>query len=893
MEERFQRIQALFHAALDLPSSRRQAFLLEQTGADDALIAEINALLAADENHPPEQSASAASPLQRYGIYQTISILGRGGMGSVYLAERSDGQYNQKVAVKVLAHHLGGEDFEARFRVERQLLAQMNHPNIVRLLDGGITASGEPYLVTEFVAGISLDRYCDERKLSITDRVKLFLQVCSAVDHAHQNLIVHRDLKPSNILVTEEGVAKLLDFGTAKLLKGPNEQTVTEVMLLTPRYASPEQLRKDAITTRSDVYSLGMILYELLGGQRPFGDTGEVVQELARAYQYSEAAPLGKTTNAEDAAKRGSSLGDLRRQLAGDLRVVTAKALEHDPLRRYASPRELGDDLQAWLDSRPVKAQPATIWYRSRKFLYRQRFAVAATLLIVAAGASGVVSTLREKALAERRFNDVRKLAHYQLFDLYDETLDVDGTTKLRAGMSDRALQYLDSLAADAASDESLAVEVALGFLRVGDVTGNYAMQSMGRWQEALAAYRRGLQLVEKYNSFAARRARLLLQTSITNTELSVDRRPEHAQKILAQVKEYEDLAAQEPKNIENHLRLGKAYQNAARAVQQPSGVGGFTDLSEDWTRKAKAAYEKGLEIDPDSQALLRALYQLSNERAGWIAQTKPQEALRWASDGELWRMRMPAAARRSPVVRREEAAALSSRATAASSLGESTQALADMDGAIAIFESLVQADPDNLAAQMDLIVVSNNRGLLCYDLGRKQDYAKAYERSLELADRLYAIRPIPRAAEFRIKCFYNLSYAYSELKDPRADAMLEKTVAILKKRAAEMPDDLLSRVEYADLVLNLKHPGYDNPADALPYVEQITKIAPGELNGWELLAAAQFQLLNYEGAIASLEKSLTTIAAPKAGEEPSRIYKGLLERLEKVRATAAKAAKN
>ena len=892
MSDRFQRIEVLFHAALQLPFEQRPGFLLEQTGGDTEMIRCVNELLAADEFHPPE-AAPPEAPLSRYGIYQTISLLGRGGMGSVYLAERDDGQYKQKVAVKVLAHHLGGEDFEARFRVERQLLAQMNHPNIVRLLDGGIGSSGEPYLVTEYVDGVSLDKYCDRHTLGLRQRIELFLQVCAAVDHAHQNLVVHRDLKPSNILVTETGIVKLLDFGTAKLVKGPDEQTVTELMLLTPRYASPEQLRKDAITTRSDVYSLGMILYELLGGQRPFGDTGEVVQELARAYQYAEAAPLGKATNADDAALRGTTLVDLQRQLSGDLEVIAAKALEHDPARRYASPREFGEDLEAYLHSRPVKAQAATSWYRARKFLYRQRVAVLAAVLILVAAIAGIVSTLHEKTLAQRRFNDVRRLAHYQLFDLYDQMLGVDGTTRLRASMSEEALRYLNALSAEAQDDETLAVELALGYLRVGDVTGNYAVQSLGKWQDAIAAYRKGLTVVSKFKSFGARRARALLETSIINTEFSVDQSPEYASRVVEGVKEYESLVAQEPRNIENYLRLGKAYQNAARTIQSPRAVGGFVDSSEEWTGKARATFEKGLELDSESRPLLQALMQLASERSSWIAQTKPQEALRWAGEAEMWRLRMPAAFRETSLVRRDQASTFSARATALNSLGEGKEALDEMTKAIEIFQSLVKADADNLGAQMDLIAVSSNRGLLQYDLGNKLEYRQAYEQVLTLAEKLYAARPLPRAEDFRIKALYNLSYAYSELKDPRADAMLARTVDVLKRRAAANSKDMMSRVELADLLLNLRHPGYDNPLDALPYARQITELAPKELNGWELLAEAHLQMKEFPAAIRALEKSLECLPAPKPGQQPSRIYAGLQERIVRYRELAAKATKD
>ncbi len=222
-----------------------------------------------------------------FGPFRVVRLIGKGGMGAVYLAERVEGDFTQRVALKLLAPHLVDERFAERFRAERQVLASLNHPHIVRLLDGGVGAKGEPYLATEYIEGQALDRFANERRLNVKERVRLFLQICSAVEYAHQNLIVHRDLKPSNVLVAADGTAKLLDFGTAKLTTSTEEKTATEAMLLTPKYASPEQLRNEAITTRSDIYSLGMILYELLSGSRPFDSTGDAMGELARAYQFA------------------------------------------------------------------------------------------------------------------------------------------------------------------------------------------------------------------------------------------------------------------------------------------------------------------------------------------------------------------------------------------------------------------------------------------------------------------------------------------------------------------------------------------------------------------------------------------------------------------------------
>ncbi len=816
-----------------------------------------------------------------YGIYQATALLGRGGMGSVYLADRTDGVFAQQVAIKVLAQHLAGDDFEARFLVERQLLAQLQHPNIVRLLDGGISASGEPYLVTEFVAGVSIDEYCDKKCLPIRDRIRIFLEVCAAVEHAHQNLIVHRDLKPSNILVsTKEGHVKLLDFGTAKLLKGPDEATVTEVMLLTPRYASPEQLRKDPITTRSDVYSLGMVLYELLSGQRPFGNTGEVVQELARAYQYSEGKALGRTVTSDDAGKRGTSERDLKRSLAGDLAVICSKALEHEPTRRYATARELAIDLEAYLASRPIGARPATAVYRSTKFLRRNWPFVTAFALVLIAVTAGLFSTLKEKRLAERRFEDVRRLAHYQIFDLYDQLQDVQGTTRLRAGMSTEALQYLDALAAESTTDESLAVEVALGYLRVGDVTGNFGAPTLGNWREALSAYQKGLAAIGKFQSYPARRTRTWLSYGRLSSQLALQASPESANALAPVVYDFEVLAREAPKDPENHLRLGKLYQAVARALQTRQ----YKNQSEDWIVKTKASFEKGLDLKPDSRPLLVALYQLAGERANWTSEGQPQIAMHWVDESEMWHARMPQSLRQTPLVRRYRAIILSAKSAALTALGQRADALKEMKQAAEIFESL-SADSSNLAAQMDLVSVTQNRSSLEYALGLKSEYTRSTEISLALAEKILASGENPRAEEFRLRALYNLSYAYSELKDPRADELLSRTFAALEQRSKSLPKDVMSRVSRADLLLNLRHKGFDQPEKALPIARELTQIAPGELNSWELLAEAHLQLKQGIEAIGALEKALTCLPAPKHGEQASEIYQRITKRIQDYRA--------
>ena len=284
----FDRVQSLFHEALSLPvSADRAAWLRAESHGDAELCREVLDLLTAHQEMKTAgesgPSADVSVPTAAFGPYRAVRLLGRGGMSSVYLARRADGQFHQTAALKIMAGYLTGPEFLRRFETERQLLASLSHHNITRLLDGGVSSAGDPFLITEYIDGQPIDRYCDERKLDIKGRLRIFLQVCDAVDYAHRNLIVHRDLKPANILVNTEGTVKLLDFGTASLVGGQEAMTLTGARVMTPRYASPEQLRGERLSTATDVFSLGVVLYELLCGAWPFGIPGSMLSELNRA----------------------------------------------------------------------------------------------------------------------------------------------------------------------------------------------------------------------------------------------------------------------------------------------------------------------------------------------------------------------------------------------------------------------------------------------------------------------------------------------------------------------------------------------------------------------------------------------------------------------------------
>jgi serine/threonine-protein kinase len=387
------KLESLFHALVDIPQgAERDAAAIRLSAGDEALARRALALVDSDEkaeaaNHAAREAGSAP---RIYGNYRTIRPLGSGGMGAVYLAERADGQFQQTVAVKVVAPHVAGDAFRERFLAERQILAGLSHPNIAKLLDGGVTPDGTPYLVLEYVDGQPLDQYCDIRKLGIRERLELFRKVCEPVAEAHRNLVVHRDLKPSNILVTADGRPMLLDFGTAKLLAGNGDgaATATNLPMLTLRYSSPEQRSRSAITTSADIFSLGVILYELLTGAWPFGDPSSPEQMLERfARETPMTAPHTAVTE-EASLARSTNLRSLKSSLAGDLTSILGKALAPAREDRYESVQALSADVGNWLAGLPVTAKPPSFSYRAAKFL-RRRWLPAAVAAVFVSGLIG------------------------------------------------------------------------------------------------------------------------------------------------------------------------------------------------------------------------------------------------------------------------------------------------------------------------------------------------------------------------------------------------------------------------------------------------------------------------------------------------------------------------
>jgi len=451
------------------------------------------------------QPSNESSHGRKIGHYTVVEQIGRGGMGEVFSAYRSDGQFEQKVAIKLVRTGADSAAVLQRFRNERQILAGLDHPNIARLLDGGTNDDGVPFLVMELVVGSPIDTYCDAHKLSIARRLELFRQVCLAVQFAHQHLVIHRDIKPGNILVTEDGTPKLLDFGIAKLVDDSGQVAATLMPSFTPDYASPEQLRGDAISTASD-----------LTGRSPYRVEPRTPAKLADAITNADPErPSTSVTRTETSVSgeltpqflsdvRDSTPALLQKKLRGELDDILLKALRKEPNRRYGSVEQFSEDIRLYLARRPVSARKGTWNYRAGKFLRRNRAGVAAAGLVATTLVAGVLMTWREARIAEAnrrkadaRFNDVRKLANSLVFDVHDKIQNLPGAADSRKLILQKAIGYLDSLAADTQNDPVLMRDLVVGYSRIAELEGNPYHPNLGDTKAALADYQKSLTLEE------------------------------------------------------------------------------------------------------------------------------------------------------------------------------------------------------------------------------------------------------------------------------------------------------------------------------------------------------------------------------------------------------------
>jgi non-specific serine/threonine protein kinase/serine/threonine-protein kinase len=654
------------------------------------------------------------------------------------------------------------------FHHEERILAALNHPNIARLYGAGLTDDGAPYFVMEYVAGERLDEYCDRRTLSIADRLQLFRKICSAVGYAHQHLIIHRDLKPANIRVTPEGEPKLLDFGIAKLLAGDDSaalgQTVTLAGAMTPEYASPEQIRGEAMTTASDVYSLGVVLYELLAGRKPYRLTSYSPDEISRV--ITTQSPVRPSHAVAERARQIPSLPPSTianpKLLRGDLDNIVLMALRKEPERRYSSVGQLAEDLRRHQEGLPVIARTDTVGYRSAKFIRRHRVSVAAAAIVLLSLIGGIVATTwqarraeGQRARAERRFSEVRRLANALVFELHSAIENLPGSTAARELLVRHALEYLDSLARESQDDASLQRELASAYLRIGSAQGNPNNPNLGDTAGALRSYGEALALSERLRAAqpgdrqALRSVGVCLeklsevQAATGNLTAAVQsaRKSLDAFKTIAEANRA-DVAAQRSLAI-SYMKMGDVsgnpnFPNAGDAAGALSSY-----------RSSLAILEALHVADPISSGA-EQLVGVLRERIGTmlLAEGKIDEAEESYLSSQQIRERLAAAAPDNANLLRDSAIAHEKVAAVQTARGDRASAVQSRRKSLEIFDQLARADRRNVQAQQSVAISHLHLGdLLASDASAGHEALQSYRDGLAVLEGVQAPGGLPAKA--------------------------------------------------------------------------------------------------------------------------------------------------
>lgn len=568
----WERIETIFLEAADLPRDRQQAFLDQACAGDAGLRREVQSLLDSDRKSGEKitravedeaQSLFGLSPVvgSRLGAWRVVREIGRGGMGAVYLATRDDDQFQKTVAIKLVKRGMDTADVQRRFHHERQILAALDHPNIARLIDAGASADGRSFFVMEYVEGQPIDTYCRDHSLSLGDRCRIFLKVCEAVSHAHRNLVVHRDLKPGNIFVAPDGTPKLLDFGVAKLLD-PNADPQLNVTgmparLLTPQYASPEQVMGRPVNTSTDVYSLGAVLYELLTGACAQHLDSTSPAEIERVICLQEVPP-------PSAAKPG---------IPSDLDNIVMMAMRKDPARRYQSVDQFAGDIHRYLDGRPILARKDSLAYRAGKFVSRHRIMIAAASLVALSLVGGIVIAVSQARRAERRLTQMVELANRSLFDVHSAIERLPGAMDARREIVKTTIAYLENLSKDAGQDDDLRLSTATAYWRLGDIQGYADKPNLGDLNGALASFKKSAELLQPLRVKRPKDPVVVMQT--VDTYQHMGRIFEQIGDVPAVVRSFENalpearlIAVLRPGDVESNQVLGVFYNDIAIALQ-------------------------------------------------------------------------------------------------------------------------------------------------------------------------------------------------------------------------------------------------------------------------------------------------------------------------------------
>jgi non-specific serine/threonine protein kinase/serine/threonine-protein kinase len=777
---RWERLKTIVADAFELSAAEREAFVRRECGGDAGLLAEARSLLEQSGARVEEFAVDLHATIcdgerslagERLGAYEIVKEIGRGGMGAVFLARRADETFEKQVAIKVLKRGTDTDEVLRRFRAERQILARLEHPNIARLLDAGTTQDGLPYFVMEYVVGERVDDYCRARNLSLPARIELFLKICGAVQFAHQNLVIHRDLKPGNILITAEGEPKLLDFGIAKLVEegAPAFQlTLQNQQRLTPAYASPEQVKGEVVTTVSDVYSLGALLYLLLA-DRP-------------AHRFSAAQPspteLWRVVG-EEAPPRPSQVAvdpHVARRLRGDLDNILLTALRKEPARRYTGVGAFSEDIRRYLQNRPVRARPSTFAYTAGKFLARNRAATVVGMLAVVALLGGTAFSVwnarradSEARRAEQNLADVRSLANSFLFEFHDAIAQLPGATEARRLVVSRALEYLDKIARQARNDAPLQLELAEAYLKIGDVQGQPYTANLGDSEGAATSYQHAADIAAARRQAKdiaqrrkARRLSAMAYARLASVQARLRRLDEATANNQRALQIAESSLANDPAEAEAwrrvlvsaHLGLGDAIQ-AGNHRRREEAL--FQKALEHY-RNARPLAEELHAAHPNSIPELRLLASVYARIASMLVEAPPSEG----GAGEALALHArsmeltTAAFSLDPAnasLRRLMAVSLVSKAqTHVRAQRDLEAGLADARRAIEMEETLRAEDPRNVEALQDLAYAYLTAGHLERALGRMQPATQLYRRALQILEPLVASHPQNNETKFDLE---------------------------------------------------------------------------------------------------------------------------------------------
>jgi eukaryotic-like serine/threonine-protein kinase len=850
---RWMEIKERLQTALEMTERERAAYLGELEAADPEMRREVESLLESHDqagdtfmNAPAvdfaePDSGSSAMIGRRVGAYRIVAWIGAGGMGEVYRAARADEQYEKQVALKLVC---GGPDSASvigHFKKERQILAHLDHPNIARLLDGGTTDDGVPYFVMELIEGQPIDEYCEAHGLSVAERLGLFRQVCSAVQYAHRLLIIHRDIKPGNILVTAEGTPKLLDFGIAKILIEESDgkaadATMTAFAALTPGYASPEQVMGSPITTATDVYSLGVVLYELLTGGRPYRINSRAPQEIARAVCETEperpsAAVIrmerGEAGESASAAPKFRATPDgpaekLRKRLEGDLDNIVLMALRKEPMRRYASVEQFSQDIERHLEHLPVIARKATVAYRTGKFLARYRTGIAAAILIALSLVAGLVISLREARIAraermraERRFNDVRNLSDTLLFKIDDSIKDLPGSTEAQHLLISSAQQYLDSLSQEASGDVSLLRDLADGYQKLGLIQGSDRSPNLGDVKTAVQSLRKAVALREAMVRAdpANRRAQRELQKSyeeLADPLLKIDV-SEAAVYVDKSLKLAEALYQDEPSNQDCLHALTNAYEDKARVLTIRNDLPG-----------ASAVQARGLEMAKQlnrmaPSASSETILSFEHKRMGGllILLQKYTQALAEYEAAQSLDESLLQAHPNDPHARYAITFTYSDIGYIYRKQGDNAAALRNYERVLAIRESLAKADPHDQRAIAGVARTCGYIGEILRDQKKLQEALRYDLRGLEILNQLLARDANDRELRLQAgQAGWNVGDDYVAIAKSESGAEKAHTAQLawryLLKAQAAVEDARNHGLLYGDLVSAPQQIGHD-----------------------------------------------------------------------------------